>query len=207
MASSLIIPNTFTASTTAKSAEVNSNFTTIQTWADAIPDGDLTSPNNSTYKTILSGGAIVEADLFAADTYIPTESSTFARSATATDAGPPAAVYFDDADYVVAGLTQKLRVRMLIFTNATAPAISFTGGFYPITVAGGADDLNYTVGTVIAGSTVLLTTPSASSVTQGNSGDFTIPADGAHCLAVAVSGAGAASAKVAIRLDLQTRNT
>jgi hypothetical protein len=41
MTSSLIVPNTFTASTPVKSAEVNANFDAIETWADAIPTGDL----------------------------------------------------------------------------------------------------------------------------------------------------------------------
>jgi hypothetical protein len=111
--------------------------------------------------------------------------------------------YFDDADYAITGLTTKMRVRAQISANATAPAITFTTGLYPLTVAGGSDGLVYTAGTVVSGSTVAQATPSASTITQANSGAFTIPSDGAYALACVTNGTIANNAAVQISAQVQ----
>ena len=113
--------------------------------------------------------------------------------------------YFDDADYLVSSKTQKLRVRAQVLVNATAPAITYTVGLYPLTIAGLIDVLTPTLGTVVTGSTVALASPPASTVTQANSGDFTIPADGAYAFGVVMSATIANNSKVAFCAALQTR--
>ena len=96
-----------------------------------------------------------------------------------------------------------MRVRAQISANATAPAITFTTGLYPLTVAGGSDGLVYTAGTVVSGSTVAQATPSASTITQTNSGAFTIPSDGAYALACVTNGTIANNAAVQISAQVQ----
>lgn len=114
--------------------------------------------------------------------------------------------YFDDADYTVAGKTQKLRLRAQVAANATKPTIKFTFGLYPVTVAGGAAILTMTLGTVVPGSTVVLNEPAASTVSQGNSGDFTIPADGAYVLGVVTDATMTTNSSALLSAQLQTRS-
>lgn len=79
-------------------------------------------------------------------------------------------------------------------------------GVYPITAAaGGSGVLSETIGTVVSGSTVAFTTPSASSQNQGNSGDFTVPADGYYAIGVVGSGTQASNSYLGLTAQLQTR--
>jgi hypothetical protein len=65
-----------------------------------------------------------------------------------------APVRSNPADYPVpAGRTAQMRVVHTVMTNATAPAITFTAGLYPVTVAGGAGVITATIGTVVTNST------------------------------------------------------
>ena len=90
--------------------------------------------------------------------------------------------------------------------NATAwSSVTATIGLYPVTVAGGADAIAYTTGTVVTGSTVALANPSASTVNQGNSGDFTVPSDGAFLLAVVTSAQLTNNALSGVHAVVQTR--
>jgi hypothetical protein len=107
------------------------------------------------------------------------------------------------ADYAIAGLTTKLRVRSQVSTNATAPAITFTTGLYPLTVAGGSDGLVITAGTVTSGSTVAFATPDASTITSGASTVFTPPSDGAFAFAVVTNAQIANNAAAQVSAQLQ----
>ncbi len=119
---------------------------------------------------------------------------------------PPSVFYFDDGDYTTASKTQKLRVRAQVVTNLTAPALTFTVGLYPLSsVGGGSESVSYTVGTVVSGSTVAFVTPAAGGVAQSNSGDLTIPSDGAYLLGVVTSGSIAVNSAVSVHAQLQTR--
>lgn len=97
-------------------------------------------------------------------------------------------LYIDDADYLLSGLTAKLRLRAQVLTNATQPTITFTFGLYPVTVAGAADNLTFTLGTVVSGSTVAIASPAASTPVSGVGTDFNVPADGQYVLGVVTSG-------------------
>lgn len=175
-----------------------------------IEDANLASPPHGLYKTIFTvdGGLGLDA---VAGTYLFQTGAAGAMSASPFTSSPITAYnplfYFDDADYTVANKTLKLRLRAQVAANATAPAINFTFGLYPITVAGGADAMTYTAGTVVPGSTAALTTPSASTITQGNSGDFAFPVDGAYAFAVVTSGTIANNSAVSCHAQLQYRNT
>lgn len=216
MTSSLVIPNdNFVANSTIVSAEVDANFATIETWADAIPDGDLASPNNSTYKTLLTATAYLGLDA-TASTYVIAPALTAGLGMQATtntffsagvaDPNVVPAIYFDDADYTVGGLTQKLRVRGQIHANATAPAMNFLFGLYPFTPGGGADALTITLGTVVTGSTANVVGAGANATTNATGTDCTIPSDGAYCLGVVTSGTIANNSAVMVTAQLQSRS-
>ena len=181
--------------------------------AAAIADTQLASPNNSVYRTLTFGASTAEASL-AAGTYILGTRVAGAPLASGGDLTTPADgaisssfIYFDDADYTVAGRTQKLRLRAQVNANATAwSSVTATFGLYPVTFAGAANVLTATLGTVVSGSTVAIANPSASSVNQGNSGDFTIPSDGQYCLGVVTNATLTANAAALLTAQLQTRN-
>jgi hypothetical protein len=114
--------------------------------------------------------------------------------------------YFDPADYAVAGLTTKLRVRAQAAVNNVAAGVNFTVGLYPFTIAGASLNIEPSVGSVVAGSTAALTTPAASTVTQNNSGDFTVPSAGPFLFAWSQSGSAAAGSLIKIAAQLQVRH-
>lgn len=128
-----------------------------------------------------------------------------AASATAQS---PSIFYFDPTDYPTWGsLTQKLRLKVYLGTNATAPGITITLGLYPVSaVAGGAGLQSYTLGTVTSGSTVAFTTPAASTRSQGTSGDFNAPSAGYYAIGVVGSGTQAANSFLSFSAHLQARN-
>ena len=160
----------------------------------------------TTYRNIqqVTGGATglgsvsTTKTIFGADGVLMMTGAAYARA--------PVIVYLDDADYLETGGTLKLRLRAQLLCNATAPAITVTFGLYPITAAaGGSGVLSETIGTVVSGSTVAFTTPSASSQNQGNSGDFTVPADGYYAIGVVGSGTQAANSYLGMTAQLQVR--
>lgn len=202
--------------------EVRQDFDDITAWANSLDETDLSTSSGlfAAYRTLkavqgaLRGSAV-------ATTYFFTGSAPTINSIAYTGVAPsgvstltgeiviPEAIYFDDADYTMAGKTQKLRVRAQAYTNAVAPATTFTAGLYPISsVAGsGATVIVFTLGTVVSGSTVAFAAPSASTLNTGSSGDFTIPADGHYVLGVVAAGSPAATSCTALAAQLQTRWT
>lgn len=177
--------------------------------AGTVGDSDLTSPNNSVYKVLMDRRGTLAADVGAGTYFLIPFSVNNASPATYTAGGAPNVpeiFYLDDADYLVAEKTTKLRVRAQVATNGTAPTQTFTVGLYPVTFSGAADNLVYTAGTVVSGSTVALATFSANAIKDGNSGDFTFPADGAYALAVVTNGTLTNNSAVMVQATLQVRN-
>lgn len=198
--SDLNVTHTFSSGTTIASGQVNQNFTDIRSWAN---DGNISDDNFSAsagmytaYRTILRAQGYVGRDSAAGTYPLQTSHTNEEMAASPVTVFAPTAsqvrwvpsLYIDDADYTISGRTPKLRLRAQVSTNATQPTITFTVGLYPVTFAGGADSLTLTAGTVVSGSTVAIVSPAASSTTQGNSGDFSLPGDGQYCLAVVTSG-------------------
>lgn len=132
---------------------------------------------------------------------------SLAELAAGTNHSPVSVVYLDPADFAVAGMTTKYRLRASVLSNATGAGVNLTFGLYPITAcAGAANAVTMTAGTVQAGSTVLFTTPAASTPVQGNSGDFTAPAAGWYAIGVVISGTTAAGSVEDVTACLQARN-
>lgn len=189
----------------------------------SVTDAKLASPNNSVYRTLLFASAPLTQGIAAATRLLVGTGTQYAAGSMSSVNVPPLSggnlldttssysggqgfIYFDDADYTVGSLTQKLRVRAQVNTNATQPTITFTIGLYPVTFAGGTNLLTATLGTVVSGSTVAIASPAASSTTQGNSGDFTIPSDGQYVLGVVTSGAVTTNNASLVTAQLQTRS-
>lgn len=212
MTGTFVVPNSFVSGTTIASAPANQNFTQANTnlnslldSSNKVTDANLASANNSAYRTLMFCNTAFFLDLAAA-TYILANVAEASPASLGTPAAQPPMTYFDDADFTVGSLTQKLRIRAQASTNATQPTITFTVGLYPITFAGIADTLTATLGTVVAGSTVALASPAASLTTQGSSGDFTIPADGQYCFGCVTSGTLTNNNFTTISAQLQTRS-
>lgn len=123
----------------------------------------------------------------------------FSRRAINLGAAPPVAVASgtananialfnaDAATMNISGRTTKLKVRVVVSTNATAPTINFLGRLTTLTGSqGGADSHNFSwASTDIATATV--TTPAASSVVVADSSAVDLPADGAYVPTVTTS--------------------
>jgi hypothetical protein len=203
---------------------INANFTALRNAVNALDADNMaatganltdahfaaTAGMYSAYKTVQTASAIA-ADAYSAGTYFlaPGETGTdgLLLSGATTNHQTPDVFYFDDADYAISGRTTKLRVRAQVLVNATAPAITFTFGLYPVTVGGGPAVVAFTAGTVVSGSTTAIASPGASAGSQANSGDFTIPSDGYHALCVALSGDPAANFRGLVSAQLQVRHT
>lgn len=116
--------------------------------------------------------------------------------------------YLNPADYAASGRTTKYRLRTMLGVNSVAPAATFTFGMYPVTVAGyggSGSENTYGFGAVVPGSTVVYTTPSASSTAFTASADFTPPAAGMFAFIVAVSTTPNANSVLDLRASLQYR--
>ena len=178
-------------------SDVWNNDNDLVTELDAIHDN---------YQTILNATSVLQQAVVAGTRFVGIQDGVSGANMTAQgDSLNGLFIYFDDADYTIASKTQKLRVRAQVCTNATAwSTVTATFGLYPVTFAGTADALTATLGTVVTGSTVAIANPSASTVNQGNSGVFTIPADGQYALGVVTSAMLIAAASSFISAQLQT---
>lgn len=193
--------------------------------AGTVADAKLASPNNSAYRQLMAQSCFIGDDL-AAGTYALANQLSFLTGALA-GSDPVASggstyisgattyyapvnfhpIYFDDADYTVGSLTQKLRLRAQVSANATAwSSVTATFGLYPLTFAGTTDQLSITLGTVVSGSTVALANPGASATAQGNSGDFTIPSDGLYGIGFVTSATLTNNNMSLLTAQLQTRS-
>lgn len=212
-----------------EAANLASNAVTTAKITDAnVTDAKLASPNNSVYRTLLVAHGYATADAGAATYALTGTDVRFTSGSLAASGGmlasggnlldgsgttsvdfsaAPNLIYFDDADFTVASKTQKLRLRAQVNTNTVAwSSVTATFGLYPVTFAGGNDTLTMTLGTVVAGSTVVIANPSASTTNQGNSGDFTIPSDGQYCVGVVLSAQLTNNAVSLLTAQLQHRN-
>lgn len=115
----------------------------------AIADTQLASPNNATQKAIFNAGAYFGGS--GAATYYPSIAGTAIANSSATTGSPPLIFTFVTADHAVAGKTTNFRTDMQIAVGSTSPSTTvITAGLYPLTIASG----NYTLGTVVTGSTI-----------------------------------------------------
>jgi hypothetical protein len=109
----------------------------------------------------------------------------------------------------VDGVTSKLRIRANVFTNDVANTSTYTFGLYPVTrptTSGTASALNFTIGTVVTGSTAVITSPGADASVTAVGSDFEIPSSGFYVLAVDYTDSIGLNGFVQFSATLQTRN-
>ncbi len=161
----------------------------------------------ATYRTIYKAEAKFALDVVAG-TYMVLGSTTMVVSGTNLGTSNFLPMFrYEAGDYAITGLTTRLRVRFQIATNATQPTITFTAGLYPVTVAGGADTIATTLGTVVTGSTGLISSPAASTISEVDSGDFPPPADGQYAFGIVTGNTLTNNSAAMVGLQLQVRNT
>ncbi len=171
--------------------------------AGSVTNAMLASPTAGVYTKLLHASGRSTTAALSAAIYLPVgiSSDQTTVSVVGTTAPYVGLFYFDDADYAVAGLTPKFLVRAqnpIAGTSSTGYTI--TVGLYPVTISGG----NFVLGTVVSGSTVLFSPSAINVVAQGNSGDFTVPADGVYTFGYVVSTT--PSVAFAVHAQLYVRN-
>lgn len=174
----------------------------IRTEVNALADTNLVSPNNTVYKTLLAASAYMGTAVVG--TYFVNQGGNYASGATTNN--PPVILDFVSGEYAVGSKTTKFRVKMEVMVGATSPStVTLQAGLYPVTISGG----NYTLGTVVTGSTALSSGLSTNNPYRFNSGDFAASAlltdPGIYALGIVV-GSITVPAGIAAAVQLQTRN-
>ncbi len=165
----------------------------------------------NTYKNVVRARGWIGASAPAAATYIlPVSSTAVAAAAGTSSLVKDTVFYINPTDYAVSGKNTVLRMRGSVANNATAPGTNFTFGLYPVSVVGGLTTVETsvtTLGSVISGSTVVFTAPSASVITAIAGTDFAAPAAGFYVIGVLNSGASDGGSRPSFSCELQVRQT
>lgn len=171
-----------------------------------ITDDRLVSPTSPVYRTIFQAAAFQDGNI-SNGTYVCCNNEKPQQSGSTGTRGP---LFFRLVanDYLVEGKTAKLRLRAQLAINGTALGATCTAGLYPLSSVGGAANvLHATVGSVVSGSTIAFATPSADTISQNATSDFTLPSDGQYVLGFAISGGPtAANNAMSLNLQLQVHN-
>lgn len=200
-------PHTFIdgAGNIASGAEVMDNFNLLRNYLNGgVEDAALVSPNNSAYRTLASGFAVVSGGISAA-TWWPTIGGTIAPGVSAEVQMVPIVA----AALAVAGKSTRLRMSIALACNATAIGGAATAkfGLYPISsVSGGAAAVIPVAGTVVSGSQVTVDTAWSQGSAAAAGADFALPADGGYGIGLAVTGTIPANVQMFGNWLLQVRN-
>jgi hypothetical protein len=117
-------------------------------------------------------------------------------------------IYLDPADFAVSPLTAKLRVRLQLLTNGTAPTSTFSAALFPITATGGGAGLTQitTLGAAV-GTTSTIVAPGINSGFEAHGSDISVPSAGHYLLGLIVATATtAANTGLNVVMTLQTRH-
>lgn len=182
--------------------QINGKIEAVNLAASTVTDAKLASPNNSVYKTLLTGGAYIGAK--GVGTYYLSAEGGVRATGAATTEPPPLLFQFAKADYEVGSKSQKLRIRSQVTVGSTSPStVKVNVKLFPLTISAG----TYALGTAVTSSSANssgLATNTISSFTS-ESGDFAFPSDGVYCLGVVVESITVPSG-IAVSAQLQTRN-
>jgi hypothetical protein len=149
-------------------ANLASNAVTTAKITDAnVTDAKLASPANATYRTVMEGGVV--AGGATVNTWYITTAGTASVSGSATTNFPPMTFRYLSGDFSPGALTTRFRVTMDVLVGATSPSTTvLTAGLYPVTISGG----NYTLGTVVTGSTVASSSLATNTISPFDTSDF-----------------------------------
>ncbi len=123
-------------------------------------------------------------------TYFLNNSGGAATLSGSSSATTPSFIYISSSDFPsINGKVPLFRISVVLKTNATAPTNTLTFGLYPITAGGGAATVSITtLGTVVTGSNgASQAAPSASTIYNLTSSDFSLPANGTYVIGVVSS--------------------
>lgn len=146
------------------------------------------TPDLSRSQLLLATARAGSIEAIGNGTYYFIESgTTVGASGGDVGANAPVIIPVDHSYFDIPGRTAKLRLMTTVGANATAAGVgvTFTFGLYPVTVAGGANALTVTLGTVVSGSTAAHINPATSTITESDSAQFNLPAVGAGAVAYA----------------------
>lgn len=192
-------------STASATFKVELEYDGSDSFIDVAGGGSGDASIGGFYKHLTTASGRIDAGVSATSLLWHGGGQAATAAATAAAAGD-AVLYINPADYTIGSLTNKYRIRASCLTNNVAPAQTLTVGLYPVTASAGASGtVSVTLDTVVAGSTIAFTTPAANTLSQNVTADFTAPAAGYYAIAVALTGATAASSNVAVGATLQFR--
>lgn len=185
-------------------------FDKLLAGVNLVDDTQLASPTNAVWRTVQSchgpvgpGGVALSTSLF----YFGTTSLVASGGGGAATAQgiwvPPSA-----GDIAVVSKTTRMRLRVPFGVNGVAPGITITWGLYPVTMSG-SGAMILTLGTVVAGSTAVATTPALGTAAAPASAgfDFSVLVAGAYIFGVTGSGTQAANSVVSSQPILEMRHT
>lgn len=204
-------PTALTGGATASMADISGPFADLKTFVNGANLDATNLATSAKPVTLLGQYRTIAEALFQFDD-ADTSGSYYSTTASAVKSGTsivttsPMFIALTPADYAVTGLTTQFRVKGALGTNATAPAINFTGALNPVTFSGAADTIALTLGAAASGSTFTRSTPAASSAFVDASSDFSLSTAGVYTLAVGLSGTLAANSFVTINLRLEVRH-
>lgn len=213
-------PSNLTGGATASMTDISGSLTDLKTFlnggsitdtniqAAGLTDTSLASPTNAVWRTVFSINAVVSA-LTTTACYFQTTGGSVATGGF----GAPVGLWvpITAGDVAVAGKTTRLRSRVSWATNAGAAGITLTWGLYLVNVLGGTaqNGVNLTLGSVIAGSTAAVASPSIDTVgsVTGSSFDLSTLVGSQYVPGVVGSGSQGANSSVSFQYELQMRHT
>lgn len=170
-----------------------------------LPDNRLASPNNGAYKTICTATMRLSANS-SENTWLFVLDGGFWKPGASLTGNTPVVVPLDPADAEVAGLTQKVRLRVGCLNAGAAQTKNFSVALRLISSieykeAHAAINLSATeLGKVT------LESPGANARVQKVGADFVIPEAGVYALTLFNSGAQAAASEMMFSVELQSHN-
>lgn len=169
-------------------SDVTTAFTQAQTSINNVQDDQYINKNNQVWRTVMQTTPPTRGGQTANTYWVATNGSLISSGGTTTD-GTPAFAPSVAGDYAVTGKTTTYRLSVNMACNATTCGTTITFGVYPVTTCSGgsANVLGYTLGSVVAGSTVAHT-GTANSIVQSTSSTFTLGTSSAYVIAYAVAG-------------------
>lgn len=170
-------------------------------------------PSVSTYQNLVRGNGLIPTATSANTYYLMSGNGSIVNNTSGNTASSfvPAAIYISSADYPsVNGYAPKLRIRAMVATNAVAPTGRFTLGLHSMSSPASAGSVGvriWNISTALTGSTgATQNTPSANTIYNLTSSDFSLPADGLYCICITTTATTAANSYEEVVADLQIHN-
>lgn len=184
-----------------------SGTTKRATWQTVV-GGEMAS-----WKLMMEAASMVIHDqaaatlaLVAGSYALPSPLSFVTSGATSTGVLPVTRLLAAQGD--IAGTTTNYRLNTQVCTNGSTPGtMTFIFGLYPVTVGGAADTLTFTLGTVVAGSTVTHTNPAINNILPVTGSVFTPAVSGTYCLGCVTNATLGNNAAVQLSAQLYRYNT